>query len=109
MQPLGVHRWLSDHLNPGVDGVFEIGRVVGRSLVSAAKAHAIVSRAHFAQSAPEMARDRFGFLERHGLSPQVPHARGMAPGSWRDQPGLTVLGRFAPSPGLVTFRQTFVN
>jgi hypothetical protein len=39
----------------------------------------------------------------------VPHARGMAPGSWRDQPGLTVLGRFAPSPGLVTFRQTFVN
>lgn len=100
---------LTDHCYRDIDGVFEIVGVVGRRVVSIGKPHAIVSRAHFAQSAPEMARDRFGFLERHGLSPQVPHARGMAPGSWRDQPGLTVLGRFAPSPGLVTFRQTFVN
>jgi hypothetical protein len=43
------------------------------------------------------------------LSPQVPHARGVAPGFWRAQPGWTVLGRFDADPGLVTFRQTFVH
>jgi hypothetical protein len=100
---------LTDHCYRDIDGVFEIVGVVGRRVVSSGKLHAIVSRAHFAQNAPEMARDRFGFLERHCLSPQVPHARGVAPGFWRDQPGWTVLGRFSPYPGLVTFRQTFVN
>ena len=30
-----------------------------------AKVHAIVAGAKLAQSEPEMARDRFGFLERH--------------------------------------------
>src|SRR5262249_25408476 len=48
-------------------GVFEIVRVVGRGLVSIAKVHAIVAGAHHAQSEPEMARDRFGLLERHGF------------------------------------------
>ena len=58
---------LTGHLNRGVDGVFEAVRVVGRGLVSITKVHAIVARAHPAQSEPEMARDRFGFLKRHGL------------------------------------------
>jgi hypothetical protein len=57
---------LTGHLNRGVDGVVEIVRVVGRGLVSIAEVHAIVTRANLAQSKPEMARDRFGFLERHG-------------------------------------------
>src|SRR5262245_40852387 len=48
-------------------GVFEIVRVVGRGLVSIAKVHAIVAGAHHAQGEPEMARDRFGLLERHGF------------------------------------------
>jgi hypothetical protein len=48
-------------------GVFEIVRVVGRGLVSIAEVHAIVAGAHHAQSEPEMARDRFGFLVRHGV------------------------------------------
>src|SRR5262249_1690356 len=50
-----------------VDGVFEAVRVVGRGLVSIAEVHAKVARAHLAQSEPEMACDRFGFLERHGF------------------------------------------
>src|SRR6516225_7433797 len=58
-------RSLTGHLNRGTDGVFEIVRVVGRGLVSIAEVHAIVARAHLAQSEPEMSRDRFGFLERH--------------------------------------------
>jgi hypothetical protein len=40
-------------------------RVVGRGFVSIAEVHAIGARAHLAQSDPEMARDRFGFLERN--------------------------------------------
>src|ERR1700745_2356527 len=48
------------------DGVFEAVCVVGRCLVSIAEVHAIVARAHLAQGEPEMSRDRFGFLERHG-------------------------------------------
>src|SRR5262245_25025654 len=60
-------RSLTGHLNSGVDGVFEAVRVVGRGLVSIAEVHAKVARAHLAQSEPEMARDRFGFLERHGF------------------------------------------
>jgi len=56
------------HLNRRLDGVFEIVRVVGRGLVSIAEVHAIFAGAHHAQSEPEMARDRFGLLERHGAS-----------------------------------------
>src|SRR5262245_205553 len=54
------------HLNRGIDGVFEIVRVVRRDLVFFAKAYAIIARAHLAQSEPEMACDRFGLLECHG-------------------------------------------
>src|SRR5262245_19529205 len=61
-------RSLTGDLNRGIDGVFEILRVVGRGLVSVAAAHAIVAGAHLAQGEPEMSRDRFGFLERHGAS-----------------------------------------
>jgi hypothetical protein len=58
---------LAGHLNRGFDGIFETVRVVSRGFVSIAKVHAIRARAHLAQSEPEMARDRFGFLERHGF------------------------------------------
>src|SRR5262245_26172812 len=53
------------HRNHGINGVFELVRVVGRGLVSIAEVHAIIAGAHHAQSEPEMARDRFGLLERH--------------------------------------------
>src|SRR5262245_63892342 len=53
------------HLDRGTDGVFEIIRVVGCGLISLADVHAIIAGAHLPQSEPEMARDRFGFLERH--------------------------------------------
>jgi hypothetical protein len=59
---------LTGHLNRGIDGVLETVRVVGRILVSIAEVHPIVARAHLAQGEPEMARDRFGLLERHGAS-----------------------------------------
>ena len=52
------------HLNRGVDGIFEIGRVIRGRLVSIAEVHAIIARADLAQSEVEMARDGFGFLER---------------------------------------------
>jgi hypothetical protein len=55
------------HLNRGFDRIFEIVRVLSRRLVSIAEVHAIRARAHLAQSEPEMARDRFGFLEHHGF------------------------------------------
>ena len=58
---------LTDHLNRGIDGVFEIVRVVSRGLIPIAEVHAIIARAHFAQREAEMARDRFRFLERHGF------------------------------------------
>jgi hypothetical protein len=58
---------LTDHLDRGIDGVFKTVRVVGRSLVFIGEVHAIVARAHSAQGETEMARDRFGFLERHGV------------------------------------------
>ena len=58
---------LTDHLNRGIDGIFEIVRVVSRGLVPIAEVHAIFAGAHLAQSEPEMARNRFGFLERHGF------------------------------------------
>src|SRR5215470_10751867 len=67
------------HLNRGIDGVFEIVRVIGRGLVSLAEVHAILARAHLAQSEPEMARDRFGFLERHGASMTSPLLSRFAP------------------------------
>jgi hypothetical protein len=60
----GVQGSLTGHLNRAVDRVFEAVRVVGRGLVSIAEVHAIIAGAHLAQSEPEMARDRFGFLER---------------------------------------------
>jgi hypothetical protein len=41
--------------------------VVSRRFVSIAEVHSIRARAHVAQSEPEMARDRFGFLEHHGF------------------------------------------
>src|SRR5262249_28175050 len=68
VSPGSSQRALAGHLNRGIDGVFEILRVVGRALVSVAAAHAKVAGAHFAQGEPEMSRDRFGFLERHGAS-----------------------------------------
>src|SRR5262249_51359770 len=58
-------RSFTRHLNRGVDGVFEVVRVVGRGLVPIAEVHAIVTGAQLAQGKPEMARNRFGFLERH--------------------------------------------
>src|SRR5262249_796181 len=81
------------------DGVFESARVAGRGFVSIAEAHAIVTGAHLAQSKSEMARDGFGFLERHGASiPSRSHLIG----------GL-LLSRFAPRVGLVPLRKTFVR
>src|SRR5262245_4366758 len=66
--PRSSRRALAGHLDRGIDGVFKILRVVGYGLVSVAGAHAIVAGAHLAQGEPEMSRDRFGFLERHGAS-----------------------------------------
>jgi hypothetical protein len=63
---LSSQRALAGHLNRGIDGVFEFVRVVGGRFVSIAEVHAVVARAHPTQSEPEMACDRFGFLERHG-------------------------------------------
>src|SRR5262249_1691929 len=60
------------HLNRGIDGVFEIVRVIGRGLVSIAEVHAIVAGAQLAQGKPEMARNRFGFLERHEYFKEMP-------------------------------------
>ena len=55
------------HLNRSIDGVFEIVRVVGRGFASIAEVHAIFARAQQAQREAEVARNRFSFLERHGL------------------------------------------
>ncbi len=66
--PASSQRSLTGDLNRGIDGVFEILRVVGHGLVSVAAAHAKVAGAHLAQGEPEMSGDRFGFLERHGAS-----------------------------------------
>jgi hypothetical protein len=63
---------VTGHLNCGIDGVFEIVRVIGRLLVSIAEVHAIAAGAQLAQSEPEMARDRFGFLERHEYFKKMP-------------------------------------
>src|SRR5262249_4502314 len=68
VSPASSQRSLTGDLNRGIDGVFEALRVVGRGLVSVAAAHAKVAGAHLAQGEPEMSRDRFGFLERHGAS-----------------------------------------
>src|SRR5262249_17814633 len=61
-----------------------------------AEVHAIVAGAKLAQSEPEMARNRFGFLKRH-------HFVG-AP-----LPMEPLLSRFAVRAGFVTLRQTFVR
>src|SRR5262249_22770031 len=68
VSPASSQRSLTGDLNRGIDGVFEALRVVGRGLVSVTAAHAKVAGAHLAQGEPEMSRDRFGFLERHGAS-----------------------------------------
>jgi len=61
-----LQRSLMGHLNRGIDGVFEIVRVVGRGFVSIAEVHAIFARVQQAQREPEVARNRFRFVERHG-------------------------------------------
>ena len=66
---------LTRHVNCSIDGVFQVVRVVGRGLASIAEVHAIVAGTHLAQSEPEMARDRFGVLERHRL-PSAARRRG---------------------------------
>jgi hypothetical protein len=86
---------LTGHLNRSIDGVFEIVRVIGRRLVSIAEVHAVVARAHLAQSEPEMARNRFSFLERHGIV-GAPLPTG------------PLLSRFAVRAGFVILRQRFV-
>src|SRR5262249_15367138 len=86
---------LTGHLNRSIDGVFEIVRVIGRRLVSIAEVHAVVAGAHLAQSEPEMARNRFSFLERHGFVG--------AP-----LPTEPLLSRFAVRAGFVILRQRFV-
>ena len=60
------HPSLTGHLDRGDDGVFEIVRVVGRGFVSIAEVHAIFARVQQAQREPEVARNRFRFVERHG-------------------------------------------
>ena len=69
-------RALSGHLDRGSDSVLETVRVVGRGLGSIAKVYAIVAGAHLAERDVEMARDRFGFLERHRRPAAVESARG---------------------------------
>src|SRR5262249_37068866 len=86
---------LMGHRNHGINGVFELVCVVGRGLVSIAEVHAIVAGAQLAEGKPEMARDRFGFLERHGFVG--------AP-----LPTEPLLSRFAVRAGFVILRQTFV-
>jgi hypothetical protein len=91
------------HLNRGIDGIFETVRVVSRGFVSIAEVHSIRGRAHLAQSEPEMARDRFGFLEHHGFVKSSSAAR-----TRRRIPLLLAapfLSRFDPGLGLVTLRQ----
>ena len=104
-------RSLTGHLNRGIYGVFEIVRVVGRGLVSIAEVHAIVARAYFAQSEPEVARDRFGFLERHGFlnchrevaAVEVP-AKSHLP-RLKDLDGLDIR-IFAPAAGIAFGQRT---
>ena len=43
---------LTGHLDRGIDGVFEIVRVIGLGLVSIGEVHAIVAGAYLAQSEP---------------------------------------------------------
>jgi len=68
------HARCSGHPNRGINGVLEIDGVVGSGLGSIARLHAIVSGAYFAQGEPEMAHNRFGFLQGHGLSSTGAHA-----------------------------------
>src|SRR5262245_590576 len=72
------------HHNRGIDGVFEFVRVVGRGLVSIAEVHAIVAGAKLAQGKPEMARNRFGFLERHEYFKEMPQGYSVSSGPLRD-------------------------
>ena len=91
------------HLNRGCDDIFEIVRVISRRFVSIAEVHAIVARAHLAQSEPETARDRFGFLERHGFVAFVFGSTHEAADTASF--GRPFLSRFDPCLGLVTLRQ----
>ena len=63
---------VTSHFNRSVERIFEVVSVIGRNLVSIAEVHAIVAEAKLAQSEPEMARDRFGFPERHEYSKEMP-------------------------------------
>src|SRR5262249_37012311 len=81
------------------DGVFESARVAGRGFVSIAEAHAIVTGAHLAQSKSEMARDGFGFLERHGAS--MPSRYPLI--------GGLLLVAFAPASDFLLFAKHFVG
>ena len=68
-----MQRPLTGHLHCGTHCIFKIAGVISRGLVSTWQVHAIVTRAYLAQSEPEMACDRFGFLERHGASMLYQH------------------------------------
>jgi len=62
----------------GINGVFELVCVVGRGLVSIAEVHAIVAGAKLAQGKPEVARHRFGFLERHEYFKKMPRRHSVS-------------------------------
>src|SRR5262249_59583823 len=107
VSPASSQRSLTGDLNRGIDGVFEALRVVGRGLVSVAAAHAKVAGAHLAQGEPEMSRDRFGFLERHGASMpcRYPFIGGSAsfspfppPGACFSSPKIFFLPPLCPLP-----------
>src|SRR6266516_6767825 len=97
--PASSQRSLAGDLNRGIDGVFEILRVVGRGLVSVAAAHA---------KSPERTLRRVS-----------PRCRAIDLASWSvmarqcpvDARSLAVvrLSRFAPRAGLVTLRQILVR
>src|SRR5215510_12411377 len=60
--------------------------VVSRDLVSIAELHAVVSGTHLAQSESEMACNRFGFLECHGLPSFRTRMHGVASDSFGIDP-----------------------
>jgi hypothetical protein len=96
-------RSLTGHLDRGFDGIFKIVRVVGRGLVSFAEVHAIIARAHAAQSEPEMARDRLGFLERHHLPFAFRRDTGPSDAGLNGSPGwiARVAWRYEARPRLI--------
>jgi hypothetical protein len=81
----------------------DASQIACRGLVPIAEVHAIIARAHLAQSEPETARDRFGFLERHGFVAFVFGSTHEAADTASF--GRPFLSRFDPCLGLVTLRQ----